>query len=156
MPSTETYVPPKPPAIVRSPFVSMISTDTVEPDVAIGVRIRRLGKNRESVIRPNVFKVALFRRKNPLSWMPVAVRRAIGFSDPVPTLQPFLLGWNTSSQGLGATGSTHSKRVFERTNMPRPAAEGTANVPAGTLLGSGSWFSFWTDSRPAVYCLYRV
>src|SRR5690625_3543711 len=116
----------------------MISTATVWPDVAIGVRIRRLGKNRESVIRPNVLREALFRRKNPLSWMPVAVRRAIGFSDPVPIVHPFLLPWNTSSQGLGATGSTHSKRVFERTNMPRPDADGTANVPAGTLAGSGS------------------
>src|SRR5699024_7570013 len=151
MPSTETYVPPKPPAIVRSTSVSMISTDTIEPDVAIGVRIRRLGKNRESVIRPNVDEVASFRKKNPLSWMPVEVRRAIGFSDPVPTLHWFLLAWNTSTQGLGATGSTHSKRVFERTNMPRPDADGTARVPAGTLLGSGSWFSFCTDKSPAVY-----
>src|SRR5699024_1518186 len=134
-----------------SPFVSMISTDTIEPDVAIGVRIRRLGKNRELVIRPNVDEVALFRTKKPLSWMPVAVRRAIGFSDPVPTLHPFLLIWNTSSHGLGATGSTHSKRVFERTNMPRPDADGTASVPAGTLAGSGSWLSFCTDKSPAVY-----
>src|SRR5699024_3629268 len=98
----------------------MISTDTVEPDVAIGVRIRRLGKNRELVIRPNVLREALFRKKNPLSWMPVEVTRAIGFSAPVPTLHPFLLGWNTSSQGLGATGSTQARLVFEWTNMPRP------------------------------------
>src|SRR5699024_4495820 len=139
-----------------SPFVSMISTDTIEPDVAIGVRIRRLGKNRELVIRPNVDEVALFRTKNPLSWMPVAVRRAIGFSDPVPTVHMFLLSWNTSSQGLGATGSTQARLVFERTNMPRPDADGTASVPAGTERGSGSWFSFWTDRRPAVYWRYLV
>src|SRR5699024_11688706 len=139
------------PEIVRSPFVSMISTATVEPDVAIGVRIRRLGKNRESVIRPNVDEVASFRKKNPLSWMPVAVRRAIGFSAYTPTLHPFLLAWNTSSQGLGATGSTQARLVFERTNMPRPDADGTARVPAGTDAGSGSWFSFCTDKSPAVY-----
>src|SRR5699024_8439921 len=83
--------------------------------------------------------------------MPVAVRRAIGFSAYTPTLHPFLLGWNTSSQGLGATGSTQARLVFERTNMPRPDADGTASVPAGTERGSGSWFSFWTDRRPAVY-----
>src|SRR5699024_6557038 len=106
MPSTDTYVPLYPPSIVRSPFVSMISTFTVSPDVAIGVRIRRLGKNRESVSRPNVLWLAVFRMKNPLSWMPVEVRRAIGFSDPVPTLHPFLLIWNTSSQGLGDRKST--------------------------------------------------
>src|SRR5690625_2542688 len=138
MPSTDTYEPPYPPEILRSPFVSMISVETVSPDVAIGVRIRRLGKNRELVIRPNVLWLALFRKKKPLSWMPVEVRRAIGFSDPVPTLHPFLLGWNTSSQGLGATGSTQARLVFERTNMPRPDADGTARVPAGTLAGSGS------------------
>src|SRR5690625_6497544 len=47
--------------------------------------------------------------------------------------------------------------VLDRTYMPLPSFdEGTAMVPAGTELGSGSWLEFCTDMIPAVDCRYRV